>query len=509
MYMLEFNNSGRGATTTETTKGAIADSARGLVIGCLGYGIFLSWVWIVYFSNFPLQYARMSVQHMSELRIVMLAVVIVVLPLLGRAESFFITRRGIASSAAASIVLCPLGAIASLVVPCSCTHVCSLSCMCPAMMVHSVAWGLSGAGYAFLMVYWVWFLLALYGVKQRNLAIVATMVVSAVMFFLMTLLQPVPSLIFFALMPVFSVALSIYSHKLLSLGDSSIAIRNEGIKPDEGRRMRLSRKTVAMTMFSGVLLGFCGFAITTNAFADKMDPLLSLLLIVASVVLFVFVKHRGSFDEDLLIRLYMPIGVFCLIPMSMIGGFPQAVLSCVLIALLTAYSFVDLHVFVCDMPFVLPHLTRVMAFGRMGNVAGLAIGWVAGLLFCTILFDGEEALQQICLVLVLVLVAWSTYMFRGPQHSAFPPMVERPEADYYEAQCRRFGELYGLTARQEEVLQLLGRGRTAKSIQEKLVISESTAKTHIYNIYQKAGVHTQQELIDKLDALEITIEDFA
>lgn len=377
--MLEFNDSGRGAKTSRTIKGAAVDSAQGLVFGCLGYGIFLSWIWIVYFGNFPLQYARISAQHMAELRIVMLAAVIVVLPLLGRAESFFVTRRGIAVSAVASIALCPLGAIVSLIVPCSCTHVCSLSCLCSAMMVHSVAWGLSGAGYAFLMVYWVWFLLALYGAKQRSLPIVSMMVVSAVLFFLVTLLQPVPSLVFFALMPTISVALSIYSHKLLSRGDSSIAIKTEGIKPDEGRRMRLSRKTVAMTMFSGILLGFCGFAITTSAFAEKIDSLLSLFLIVASVVLLVLVRRRGSFDEDLLIRLYMPIGVFCLVPMSMIGGFPQAVLACVLIALLTAYSFVDLHVFVCDMPFVLPHITRVMAFGRMGNVAGLAIGWVAGL----------------------------------------------------------------------------------------------------------------------------------
>jgi len=273
--------------------------------------------------------------------------------------------------------------------------------------------------------------------------------------------------------------------------------------------MRLSRKTVAMTMFSGILLGFCGFVITTSTVADKVDSLLSVMLIVVGIVFLIMVKKRGGYDEDRLIWLYIPIAVFCLIPMSMAGDCSRTVLACALIALFTAYSFVDLNVFVGDMPFVVPHLTRVMAFGRMGNVIGLAIGWITGLLFCHVLFEGQMVIQRVCLVLVMVLIAWSTYMFHGPQYNTFPTMVERPEADYYEAQCRKFAQIYDLTARQLEVLQLLGRGRTAKSIQEKLVISESTAKSHIYNIYQKAGVHTQQELIDMLESLELTIDDFA
>lgn len=39
-------------------------------------------------------------------------------------------------------------------------------------------------------------------------------------------------------------------------------------------------------------------------------------------------------------------------------------------------------------------------------------------------------------------------------------------------------------------------GRNRKVIAETLVLSENTVKTHISNLYAKAGVHTQQELID-------------
>ena len=36
---------------------------------------------------------------------------------------------------------------------------------------------------------------------------------------------------------------------------------------------------------------------------------------------------------------------------------------------------------------------------------------------------------------------------------------------------------------------------TAKDVAETLVVSSSTAKTHMRNIYAKLGIHTQNELI--------------
>ena len=58
---------------------------------------------------------------------------------------------------------------------------------------------------------------------------------------------------------------------------------------------------------------------------------------------------------------------------------------------------------------------------------------------------------------------------------------------------------YGLTARQVEVFKLLVRGRNAQYIAEQFVISNSTAKAHIHNIYQKLDIHSQQELIDLVE----------
>lgn len=58
---------------------------------------------------------------------------------------------------------------------------------------------------------------------------------------------------------------------------------------------------------------------------------------------------------------------------------------------------------------------------------------------------------------------------------------------------------FDLSPRQEEVFWLLIRGRNIRYIAERLCVSESTVKTHVHNLYAKLGVHSQQELITKVE----------
>lgn len=61
-------------------------------------------------------------------------------------------------------------------------------------------------------------------------------------------------------------------------------------------------------------------------------------------------------------------------------------------------------------------------------------------------------------------------------------------------------EAFSLTPRESEVFILLAQGRNASVIQERLVISKNTVKTHVKNIYAKLGIHSQQELIDMIQS---------
>ena len=68
------------------------------------------------------------------------------------------------------------------------------------------------------------------------------------------------------------------------------------------------------------------------------------------------------------------------------------------------------------------------------------------------------------------------------------------------ARCDAVAAAFGLTPRESEVFALLAQGRTVGVIREKLVISLNTARFHTKNIYAKLGVHSQQELIDVVEA---------
>lgn len=57
-----------------------------------------------------------------------------------------------------------------------------------------------------------------------------------------------------------------------------------------------------------------------------------------------------------------------------------------------------------------------------------------------------------------------------------------------------------LTPREREVLALIGRGLPNRGIAEKLFISEATVKTHINNLFAKAGIR------DRADAVRRAIE---
>ncbi|MGN0038233.1 MAG: response regulator transcription factor [Coriobacteriales bacterium] len=69
----------------------------------------------------------------------------------------------------------------------------------------------------------------------------------------------------------------------------------------------------------------------------------------------------------------------------------------------------------------------------------------------------------------------------------------------WKAACKGVAELYGLTKRESEILLYVAKGRNAVYIQNELVLSIHTVKTHIASIYKKMDVHSSQELISLIE----------
>jgi DNA-binding NarL/FixJ family response regulator len=54
---------------------------------------------------------------------------------------------------------------------------------------------------------------------------------------------------------------------------------------------------------------------------------------------------------------------------------------------------------------------------------------------------------------------------------------------------------FNLTAREQEILVLIGEGLRNTEIAKRLVISEATVKTHINNLFAKAGFHSRADAV--------------
>ncbi len=68
--------------------------------------------------------------------------------------------------------------------------------------------------------------------------------------------------------------------------------------------------------------------------------------------------------------------------------------------------------------------------------------------------------------------------------------------------CLKLQDLYGLSMRETEVMDLIARGNSMASIAERLIISENTVRTHSKHIYTKLDIHKRQELLDMLQELD-------
>ncbi|MCP4154172.1 MAG: hypothetical protein GY757_40980 [bacterium] len=65
-----------------------------------------------------------------------------------------------------------------------------------------------------------------------------------------------------------------------------------------------------------------------------------------------------------------------------------------------------------------------------------------------------------------------------------------------ETEMNRFFTKYKISAREQEIVRLLLKGKSNKEIEDELFISLPTVKSHIYKVYRKTGVNKRLELIN-------------
>lgn len=147
------------------------------------------------------------------------------------------------------------------------------------------------------------------------------------------------------------------------------------------------------------------------------------------------------------------------------------------------------------------------------EIAGLAGMW-AGQEFTAMFPVGSDGANLVMCAMVVAVVVVSTIVFNdevvsrsfglepvrgmsaqedgGPGAHGLP----NPAMSYSERivwQCTQVARRYGLTLREQEVLELMAQGMSVPDMAERASISYGTAKTHVNHIYKKLDVHSRDE----------------
>ena len=290
----------------------------------------------------------------------------------------------------------------------------------------------------------------------------------------------------------------------------------------------------------------CGYAL--GCIASFWSELSFIHLIVLAVVVFstclalvIDSFHKQVINEALMMRLFLPSVAVVVLPLLLVDGawkplFAILLLCWSLIPLSCSIIAMFKHIIICELSTL-----RSFSLGRSVSFFGVAFGMLIALFgfmpSVASLFSPIAPTLSIVVFMLLIVFSTSFVMTEDnfPEEASFhirnkdgetrvevdPGVPIRKidqslrgssrqiieeivvdESAVFHAKCDAIAQTYGLSNRQREVLSMLAKGRNGDYITEKLVISPHTAKAHIYNIYQKTGVHSRQELMDLVEYAE-------
>lgn len=142
---------------------------------------------------------------------------------------------------------------------------------------------------------------------------------------------------------------------------------------------------------------------------------------------------------------------------------------------------------------------RIMGAGLSANVLGVLLGGLIG----NGVASGQShnptllALGVVCVTLVLLPPLHTQLTTLLKNHIYLTAITEMPAREQTRLICE-LSITEKLTEREGEIASLLIKGKTYRMIAGELHVSENTVKTHVKNIYSKAGVQSRTELMNLL-----------
>ncbi len=364
----------------------------------------------------------------------------------------------------------------------------------------------TGAGYGLFWGSWAEKL----GKKHpTKLALIMPLVfmLSAALFLAVSILSSdlkIPSV---ALLAVFVVV----SFLTLSEKERSDSLVDHAVRMTNSRPAFISLfDLMALSIIVSFLFGFMWESTVLNMQsvndAHRMPMFANLALSLVLVAIALCAKRHIDFDMAYRFIIPTVIGLFAILPLF---GKSNPVFMNTLTTL--GYGFFDVTMMYVAFSAAYDRAASgffvgglIRAISIFSRLAGIGIGFLSALI--------ARDQQWIAILSVSVasmyglLLAWMIYRKGGARRTSLhaapaagPDSVPAPTAQTeHRAEpidpLTRLSEDFSLTRREAEVLPYLAQGRSAKAIAAELFVSESTVRTHTRKIYEKADLHSREDL---------------
>lgn len=460
----------------------------------------------------------------------------------------------------AAVWLRPQYARGAHVLSCGAALSCGALLLVAGMYVESAAFFLViasalliGMGAAGFMVGWQR-VFASYDAARGNLALIKGTGISALIYFAICLIPKALAAYLVPLVLVPLAGLCLFIAAKDSVTDQPMF---NDVPREHATVYRNALRESALPALSVGALGFCSGAIRFLAVTheDLLSAInvYSMFALLAVIAAFFVVWWRRTIQIDLMdvYRMLFPVAATCLVALPFVGATFTAVASAVAYAcFMLACLLMMMH---CGQISRDSGINPVLLFAFYSFVAYALqlVGYLAGYASGSALGLGVEKLSFVSLLALYVLLLAALlgrrvsklhtnrleFLMLAPERAAgeAPAQVTaevvanaqarqvaptggkpaRPAAEQSELaqpgepqitdrlskRCLRAAQLYGLSGRETEVMELIARGFTGPAIADMLFISENTMRTHNKRIYAKLGIHKKQELLELLDKL--------
>ena len=324
---------------------------------------------------------------------------------------------------------------------------------------------------------------------------------AAIGYLLAQMLVPVASVSAVMLYPAVSVACSQRCERYMARSAKDSERNKPQPQRDKlGLRIRELARYTPSTLAYSLSFGFVSAIVLMLAVRED------LILIVASAILLSAAfttaysfTSKSQFDGTRFRRFLLPLIAIALLPFPYLPvPFKIAFLAVAVFGFtcFDAIGWGDLADEVRDRNLeMFSYLSTAQAIGFIGIFIGWLIGWLVCREFGS---DVNEPFGIISAVLVIFLILEVVIGDKADNDEAKPPASEF--IDSWEDSCREIAATHNLTKQETNIFIMLARGRNLKYVADELFISGHTVKTHIYHIYRKLDIHSQQELIDMVEA---------